>query len=164
MSGVDTSVIESIVETLKNETSQVETFSDVKQIDADDERLNYCFMKQSDIENKVYLKKEWLDTSQIDYGLVMSEGDKDDNYTVGMGKLDKTMPASYFSIKTVEEGTEWFLRKNPELPDGVAEILARYTWGTKQEEKKESTKSKKKKTNQSDGLEVRHGKFMVEFS
>ena len=164
MSGVDTSVIESIVETLKDETSQVETFSDVKQIDADDERLNYCFMKQSDIEDKVYLKKQWLDTDQIDYGLVMSEGDKDDNHTVGMGKLDKTMPASYFSIKTVEEGTEWFLRKNPELPDGVAEILARYTWGTKQEEKKESTKSKKKKTNKSDGLEVRHGKFMVEFS
>ena len=154
-----------IKELINEDKPKVSYVDVIKQIHATDERLNYCFMKKEDIDdpNKVYHEPEWLDKDRIDYGIVMEKGSEDTDELTG--SLDKTVPASFFTIKTVEEGTDWYLSKKPELPEGVAEIMARYTWGTKQEKIiSKDTKSKKKKKKNDDKLEVKHGKFMVDFS
>lgn len=165
MAFVDSENIETLVDKLKKETSQIESFTqnDTIQIDSNDDRLNYLFVKKEDIEKKVFAPTEYLDIDKIDYGVITDKKDSGDNHTAGCGEFDKTMPASFFGVKTIEEGTDYYLRKNPELPEGVAEIMARYTFGTKQEEKKKNTKSKKKNKKE-DKLEVKHGKFVVDFS
>jgi hypothetical protein len=161
---------EDILETIKeikeaHPTEQTKEIKPLKQIFADDDRLNYCFMKLDDIENpnSVYKQPEWLDKELIDYDIVIKKGQEDTDELIGT--LDKTLPSSYFTIKTVEEGVDWYLKKNPDLPESVAEIMARYTWGDKQEKKIEDvSKKKNKKKKKPDGLEVKKGKFLIDFS
>lgn len=165
---------EQIVETIKeikeelggaSAPEQTKEIKPLKQILADDDRLNYCFMKLEDIENpnSVYKEPEWLDKELIDYDIVVKKGQEDTDELIGT--LDKTLPSSYFTIKTVEEGVDWYLKKNPDLPESVAEIMARYTWGDKQEKTTpENVSKKKKKKKKPDGLEVKKGKFLIDFS
>ena len=167
---LDTTDIENLMGNLKDEYAKkavepIESFSqeDTLQIEATDDRMNYLFIKPDDINHKVFLKKEYLDLDKIDYGVVIDKQDSQDNHTAGLGKFDTTLPASFFKVKSVEEGAEYYLKKNPDLPEGVAEIMSRYTFGDKQELKKQEPKSKKKKKKQ-DKLEVKHGKFVVDFS
>lgn len=165
---LDTTEIETLMGNLKDEYAKravepIESFSqdDTLQIEATDDRMNYLFIKPDDINHKVFLKKEYLDLDKIDYGVVIDKQDSQDNHTTGLGKFDTTLPASFFSVKSVEDGTEYYMRKNPDLPEGVAEIMARYTFGEKQPIKQKPKKDKKKKP---DNFEVKTGKFQVDFS
>lgn len=165
---LDTSQIESLMGELKDEyvkraVEPIESFSqdDTLQIEATDDRMNYLFIKPEDINHKVFLKKEYLDLDKIDYGVVIDKQDSQDNHTTGLGKFDTTLPASFFNVKSVEDGTEYYMRKNPDLPEGVAEIMARCTFGEKQPIKQKPKKDKKKKP---DNFEVKTGKFQVDFS
>jgi hypothetical protein len=165
---LDTTDIETLMGNLKDEYAKkavepIESFSqeDTLQIEATDDRMNYLFIKPDDINHKVFLKKEYLDLDKIDYGVVIDKQDSQDNHTAGLGKFDTTLPASFFNVKSVEDGTEYYMRKNPDLPEGVAEIMARYTFGEKVSVKQKPKKDKKKKP---DNFEVKTGKFKVDFS
>jgi hypothetical protein len=82
-----------------------------------------------------------------------------------MGNLPTTLPASYCSIKSLEEGIEWYKHKYPEYPDDFIEILARYQWGEKPKEPPKEVKKKKRKNKKAlNRLKVRQGKFKVEFN
>lgn len=136
-----------------------------KYIVSNDSRLNYCFIKKDQLEESVNKRPalpEWLDKDLIDYDIVVKkEDDDDDNHTVGMGKLDTTLPASYCAIKNVEDGIAWYQQKHPELPEEFYEVIARYTWG--KEDKPDVKKAKKKRKNRVDKLKVSKGKFEVQF-
>ena len=138
-----------------------------KYVISSDSRLNYCFIKKDQLEDNVNLRPalpEWLDKDLIDYDIVVKKEDDDDNFTVGMGKLDTTLPASYCAIKNVEDGIAWYQQKHPELPDAFYEVIANYTWGknTPNEETPKKT-AKKKRQNRAQKLKVSKGKFEVKF-
>ena len=85
-----------------------------------------------------------------------------------MGELPHHLPASYCSIKTLEDCIEWYKHKYPEYPDDFINILARYQWGEKGDDsinKKKSDKKKKRRNKKHQNrLRVRQGKFAVEFN
>jgi hypothetical protein len=166
---LDTTDLENLMGDLKEDIIKMaisdvpETFSqdETIQIDSTDDRINYLFVKKEDAETKIFKPKEYLDLDRIDYDIIVKKGEPETEDSIG--SLDETRPASFFKVKSVEEGVDYYLNKNPDLPEGVAEIMSRYTFGDKQELKKQEPKSKKKKKQQN-GLEVKHGKFIVDFS
>jgi len=151
---------ESLVKAAVEEVPETFTQEDTLQINSNDDRLNYLFIKKEDVDNKIYTPKEYISRDDIDYDVVVKKGEEETEDS--LGTLDKTLPASFFQVKSVEEGTEYYLTKNPDLPEDVAEIMSRYTFGDKQEKPKEEPKKKTKKSK--DKLEVKHGKFVVDFS
>ena len=173
---LDTSALEELMGDLKEDIIKMaisdvpETFTqeDTIQIDSNDDRLNYLFVKKDDVENKIFTPKEYISRDDIDYEVVVKKGKEETEDS--LGTLDKTRPASFFQVKSVEEGTEYYLTKNPDLPEGVAEIMSRYTFGDKElnqscDKGKDNKLQGKKKSKKTDNkLEVKHGKFMVDFS
>jgi len=142
-----------------------------KYIYSNDSRLNYCFIKKSEMDDEVTKRPclpELIDKDLIDYNVVVKKEDDDDNHTVGMGQLDTTLPASYLGIKTVEDGIAWYKRKHPDLPEAFYEVIANYTWG-KKEDKQEGDaggapkKKKKKRKNRHQQLKISKGNFKVQF-
>jgi len=148
---------------MEDNTIQVE-----KYIQSNDSRLNYCFIKKDQLEDDVALRPvlpNWLDKDLIDYDIVVKKEKDDDSHTVGMGKLDTTLPSSYCAIKTVEDGIAWYRQKHPNLPDAFYEVIANYTWGKKEDEKKDDPvkKVKKKRKNRAQQLRISKGNFQVQF-
>ena len=143
-----------------------------KYIMADDSRLNYCFIKKEELENpNKDLKVEWdeIDRDQIDYGVVVEKGEPETEESVGT--LDKVMPTSMLSIKNEEDAIDWYKDKHSNLPDGMAEIFAKYHFGkdvgeegnSKAPNNNRSNKKKSKKKKGENTLQVRKGKFVVKF-
>ena len=139
-----------------------------KYIMADDNRLNYCFIKKEELANpNKDLKVEWeeIDRNQIDYGVVIEKGEPETEESVGT--LDKVVSVSMLSIKNEEDAIDWYKDKHPDLPDGMAEIFAKYHFGDsvvaegKAERKEKSKKKSKKKVEKT--LQVRKGKFSLNF-
>jgi len=124
----------------------------------DDPRLNYTFMKKDFIEN-FQENPELVYAEKLDYGLKICEGDKT--------FLSPTMPISLAQIKTLEEATEWFRLKYPNLPSEYWDIMAKYYFQepfTKKGLRNDLKKLKKKgKNKQLEGFKIIHGKFKVEF-
>lgn len=141
-----------------------------KYINADDNRLNYCFVKKDELENpNKDLKVEWdeIDRNQIDYGVVVEKGEPETEESVGT--LDKVISSSLLSVKNEEDAIDWYRDKHPELPEGLAEIFAKYHFGDKKEEgidkkerQKKSTKKRKSKKPKRE-FEINRGKFVVKF-
>ena len=147
--------------------AKIEGVNIAKQIFSNDNRLNYTFIKKEELEDEERGTRlpEWLDRDKIDYDVVVKKVEDTDDFTVGMGKLDETLPASYCAIKTLEEGIEWYKHKYPEYPDDFIEILARYQWGEQPKEPPKEVKKKKKKNKKAlNKLKVRQGKFKLEFN
>lgn len=147
--------------------AKIEGVNIAKQIFATDERLNYTFIKQEELDDEERGTRlpTWLDRDRIDYDIIVKNEEETDDYTVGMGNLPTTLPASYCSIKSLEEGIEWYKHKYPEYPDDFIEILARYQWGEKPKEPPKEVKKKKRKNKKAlNRLKVRQGKFKVEFN
>ena len=138
-----------------------------KYIVADDSRLNYCFVKKDELDNpNKDLKVEWeeIDRNQIDYGIVVEKGEPETEDSVGT--LDKTIPSSLLSVNNEEDAITWYKDKHPTLPDGMAEIFAKYHFGEKQEEDKKERQEKlkkRRKKKKANKLLVRQGKFVVKF-
>ena len=124
-------------------------------------------LKHDDLNSMFYSienRSPYLDRDLIDYDIVVKKAPETEDYTCGLGELDKTLPASYCSIKSVEEGIEWYKHKNPEYPDSFCEILARYTWGKKEDdEEKDKKKKKRKNKKKANKFRVRQGNFKLEF-
>jgi len=141
-----------------------------KFVKCNDSRLDYCFIKKDQLEesvNKRPVMREWLDKDLIDYDIVVKKEEDDDQHTVGMGKLSETLPSSYCSIKTVEEGISWYRQKYPQLPDSFYEIIARYTWGKDNDDQVEKSpevkKPRRKRKNRHQQLKISKGNFKVTF-
>jgi len=140
-----------------------------KYIECDDSRLNYCFIKKEELDNPNKDNKvEWdvLDRNQIDYGVVVEKGEPETEDNVGT--MDKTMPSSLLCVNNEEDAINWYKDKHPTLPDGMAEIFAKYHFGDKKEEgdkkeRQEKLKKRRKKKKAQNKLRVRQGKFVVKF-
>ncbi len=57
--------------------------------------------------------------------------------------LQKTL--SYLSVKSVEEGINWYRNQFPKLPEELLPLMARWNWGDLNNETKKSIKNKRKK-------------------
>ena len=126
---------------------------------SEDPRLNFTFMKQDKINNFHKDIDHLLDLDKIDYGLKICDGNKT--------FISPTMPISLAQIKTIEEGTEWFKKKYPNLPSEYWSIMAKYYFKqplTKKQLKNELKKlNKKGKSKELQGLKIIQGKFKIEF-
>ncbi len=75
---------------------------------------------------------------------------------------------SLLSVNNEEDAITWYKDKHPTLPDGMAEIFAKYHFGEKQEEDKkerqDKLKKRRKKKKALNKLKVRQGKFKVDFN
>ena len=127
--------------------AKIEGVNIAKQIFSNDNRLNYTLIKKEELEDEERGTRlpEWLDRDKIDYDVVVKKVEETEDYTVGMGKLDETLPASYCGIKTLEEGIEWYKHKYPDYPDDFIEILARYQWGSNQKNYQKKLRRRKRK-------------------
>lgn len=150
-------------------------------LDEPDNRLNYDFValdKIVDNKNNGEVPLTAIDARKIDYPVKIE--DKDVLKRLNEPKLafvpetknKNAYPLSFLSIKEgeVEKGKEWYLRNDPKLPDDIAELMARYSWGdlkhlTKKEGKNNAKKFKKKGKDvyTPNKLEVKTGKFVVDF-
>ena len=81
----------------------------------------YDFVSFKDIHTKDPI--EYIDPKKVDY--IVHNPDKENS------KLKEDMPFSFMDIKEgeVKKGKEWYLRRDPKLPEGIAELMARYNWG-----------------------------------
>ena len=136
-----------------------------KYIMADDERLNYTFIKPENIEKHNPKIMDVIDRDLFDYGVVIKKGEPETEDSVGT--LDTAVPLSYAQIKKPEQGEEWYRMKYPELPEDFYGIIARYQWGqpfTKKEVK--NTTKKIRKNNKKDipqGFSMVKGNFEISF-
>tara|TARA_R110002012_G_scaffold320267_2_gene543027 strand:- start:68 stop:718 length:651 start_codon:yes stop_codon:yes gene_type:complete len=123
--------------------------------------MNYDFVSFKEIHKKEPI--EYLDEKKLDY--TIHNPNKEES------KLKEDMPISFLEIKEgeVEKGKEWYLKKDPKLPDGIAELMSRYNWGDlKYMPNKKQYKNKQKKLKKQGGdilniLEVKKGNFKVSF-
>jgi hypothetical protein len=123
----------------------------------------YDFVSFKEIHRKKPL--EYIDPKKVDY--IIHNPDKENC------KLKEDMPFSFMDIKEgeVKKGKEWYLQKDPKLPDGIAELMARYNWGDlknmpnkKQYKNAQKKLQKKGKDILGDGmLDVKKGCFVVKF-
>jgi hypothetical protein len=126
-----------------------------------DKRMNYDFVSFKKIEKKHPI--EYINPDKIDYIIHNPNKDK--------CKLKEDMPVSFMEIKEgeVEKGKEWYLKRDPKLPDGIASLLARYNWGdlkympNKKQYKNAQKKLKKKGGDILTGLVVKKGTILVKF-
>lgn len=93
---------------------------------------------ESDDENYMPEIPEYIDPVKIDYSTFPSP------------ESDLALPMSFLSIKTVEEGMDWYREHHPAVPEDMLPYLARYHWGDLHPKvckvpKKKNSKKKKTK-------------------
>lgn len=150
-------------------------------LDEPDSRLSYDFVALDKIvedKNKGEIPITSIDARKIDYPIKVEDDDvlkRLNNPKLAFipeTKCKNAYPLSFLSIKEgeVDKGKEWYLRNDPKLPDDIAELMARYSWGdlkylTKKDGKNNSKKFKKKGKDvyTQKKLKVKTGKFIVDF-
>ncbi|WP_286931451.1 hypothetical protein [Marinobacter sp.] len=128
-------------------------------IKSNDPRFNFGIHKEEDIENFHELP-DIIDLSKYDYSIKLDNGDD--------ANLPSLVPISQAQAgDRLDELASWFREKYPRLPDEYHGILARYSTGqllTKKQTKNELKKLDKKPNRKEPvGLEIRQGKFLVDF-
>ena len=93
-----------------------ETFSqeDTLQINSNDERMNYLFVKKEDVENKIFKPKEYLDKERIDYDVIVKKGEPETEDS--LGTFDETRPASFFTNAFTSKAPPGIFNPLPKLP------------------------------------------------
>ena len=145
------------------------------------ERLNYEFVALDKIVEKESKDGETpisaVDGRRVDYPITITK-EIDDNIKPKLAfvpdkKYGDGLPLSFLGINDgeVEKGKEWYLRNDPKLPEDIAELMARYSFGdlknlTKKEAKNKRKKLAKKGTTiyEDKKLEVKKGEFVLEFN
>jgi hypothetical protein len=134
----------------------------VGKMNSGDYASDYDFVSFKEIEKKDPI--EYIEPSKIDY--IIHNPNKEEC------KLKEDMPMSFMEIEEgdVERGKEWYLNKDPKLPDGIAELLARYNWGdlktmpnNKQYKNAQKKAKRKGKDIMDSSLKVEVGDFVVKF-
>ena len=104
-----------------------------------------------------------ISSEQVDYNIGKAQEDHHQQ------TLDKRESMSFMSVKTVEEGIEWYRQNFPKIPEDLLEPMARWNFGDLSEITKKDVKNDKKRIKQGKkpkvvkGLEVKTGSFLVEF-
>ena len=116
-----------------------------------------------------------IDGNKIDYPIEYTDNLKK---ALGEPKLaftpekENTLPLSFISIKEgeVEKGKEWYLRNDPKLPEGIAELMARYSFGDLKHMTKKEAKNRRKKLAKKgkdildeEKFQYKKGKFVISF-
>lgn len=134
----------------------------VGKVDMPNKCLSYDFVDFGRVVKKDPL--EYLDPAKLDY--LVPNPDKEKN------KMKEDMPISFLEIKEgeVEKGKEWYMKRDPKLPDGIADLMARYNWGdikympNKNCFKKAQKKAEKKGKDILDSkIKIKKGEFLVKF-
>jgi hypothetical protein len=141
---------------------------------------------------EVYEPKVLEDQSKVDWGVTSSEdplyrtsGDildsmrhnqktpeEIDEYCNNFENNMKQKQLSYMSVNNLEEGSEWYKKEFPKLPDDLCDIMARWNWGELETLTKKKLKNDKKrikagkankKTKELYNLEAKRGNFVVRF-
>jgi|TARA_R100000479_G_scaffold173422_2_gene119479 hypothetical protein len=128
-------------------------------IKCNDPRFNFGIHKEEDIE-KFNELPDIIDLSQYDYCVKRDDGDE--------ANLPSLVPLSQAQAgDRLEDLANWFKEKYPRLPDEYHGILARYSTGqlmTKKQTKNELKKlARKPHKKEPVGLEIRQGKYLVNF-
>ena len=115
----------------------------------DDDKCNYmCGLEPEPIGNAglVADNKEYIDINKVDYMLntnitiTNTEPEPENleymehNNKVEMENKQKTL--SYLSVKSVEEGIEWYRKEFPKIPDELLPLMSRWNFGDLQDETK----------------------------
>lgn len=135
------------LERLKNEKEYNEKVSElifgtgerptlVARMNGDNPKSCYDFVDFNKIEKKDPF--EYIDPSKLDYDIKLPDDET---------KHKTSLPYSFLTIKEgeVDKGKEWYMNYDPKLPEGIAELLARYNWGDMKYMTKKSAKNQRKK-------------------
>ena len=146
----------------------------------DDPKLNYMCGYEKEIETIVTGEKKIIDIGKVDYMIDTVDDepqpelpDIEDNLsdTSNIHSLvygeDKTKTLSYLSVKSVEEGIDWYRKEYPKVPEELIPMMARWSWGnlndvTKKEIKNNIKKQRKKEAKQK-GLVITKKPVVVTF-
>jgi len=88
---------------------------------------------------------EIISPDKVDY-MISNEPEPEEPIIKGEGTtedLQKTL--SYLSVKSVEEGINWYRNQFPKLPEELLPLMSRWNWGDLNNETKKSIKNKRKK-------------------
>lgn len=151
-------------------------------LDEPDPKLNYDFVALDKVVEKESKNGETpitaIDGKKVDYPVkiedeeVLNKLNQPKLAFVPETKYKDAYPLSFLSIKEgeIEKGKEWYLRNDPKLPDDIAELMARYSWGdlkylTKKQAKNNAKKYKKKGKDvyENNKFQYKKGKFVVSF-
>ena len=92
---------------------------------------------------------EIVEFDKVDY-MISNEPEPELPIIKGMNENntnDKQKTLSYLSVKSVEEGIEWYRKEFPKLPEEILPLMSRWNFGDLKDETKKSIKNKRKKTN-----------------
>lgn len=111
--------------------------------------------EEKDLE-RIQKNTDIVDFDKIDYEInneieqePENNSDLISNTLPGETVEDKTKTLSFMSVKSVEEGIEWYRHNYPKVPEELLPVMARWNWGdlstmTKKQAKNEKKKAKKK--------------------
>jgi hypothetical protein len=122
-----------------------------------DQKLEYeLVLDPSIVTNEV----EWLDKDRVDYNLVLPEHK-------GTHLEELGIPMSFLDVRTVDEGMQWY-SEHTNMPDCLLPYLAEYHWGKPVSAPAPSGSgpvqpAKKKKKKPVPVMEIKQGKFRIEF-
>lgn len=89
-----------------------------------------------------------------------------------VAEKDNVVPLSFLSIKEgeVDKGKNWYLHNDPKLPDDIAELMSRYSFGDLKHMTKKEAKNRRKKLAKKGGdvlecnkLGIKKGNFTICF-
>lgn len=157
----------------------------------DDNKLNFiCGLEPKPKGNAGLISenKEYISLDKVDYMLntnpniymeILDEPEpeiieliKEDIpiYDISKEGEDKQKQLSYLSVKSVEEGIEWYKKEFPKLPDELYPMMSRWNFGdlneiTKKDLKNNKKKEKKKRLNKEiqQGLKIEHKPVLITF-
>ena len=92
---------------------------------------------------------EIVEFDKVDY-MISNEPEPELPIIKGMNENntnDKQKTLSYLSVKSVEEGIEWYRKEFPKLPEEILPLMSRWNFGDLKDETKKSIKNKRKKIN-----------------
>lgn len=114
-----------------------------KMLFTDNSKTNFIcgYSQEPDI---IALNKDIISPDKVDY-MIDNEPEPED-YVFNEIK-DKQKTLSYLSVKSVEEGIDWYRKEFPKLPEELLPLMSRWNWGDLKDETKKSVKNKRKKIN-----------------
>ena len=144
----------------------------------DDMKANFlCGFEKPSIGNAGIIagpQKEYIGLNSVDYVLETNIDKKEEiiNDTNSQELLDKQKSLSYLSVKSVEEGIEWYRKEFPKIPEELYPLMSRWNFGNLNEETKKSVKNNKKKELKikrkklkeiQTGLKIEHKPVLIRF-
>lgn len=122
----------------------------------EDNKANFmCGFVKEEVGNSnlISSNKEYISLENVDYMLDVKtdepepEFDNSEIIATENTTEDKQKTLSYLSVKSVEEGIEWYKKEFPKIPDELLPMMSRWNFGNLNEETKKSIKNKNKKLN-----------------